>query len=79
MDSPIGYYDRARFRWYEKPTLLGQKMFHLPVLGWVTVFQFMLLVGVGLLGMFRTMNLGGPLAAVGRLFVCKVPPATTGV
>ena len=55
--------DMARFRWYEKPTLMDQKMFHLPILGWVTVFQFVLLVGAGLPGMFISMSVGGHWAA----------------
>lgn len=63
MSGLIDFYDNHRFRWYEKPTLLGQKMFHLPVLGWVTVFQFMLVVGVGMPGMFAAINLAGIYAA----------------
>ena len=82
MASPIGYYDRARFRWYEKPTLLGQKMFHLPVLGWVTVFQFALLVGAGLPGMFAAMNVGGHWAApwplLGAFLFAKFRPPLLG-
>ena len=78
----IDYYDHARFRWYEKPTILGQKMFHLPVLGWVTVFQFVLLVGVGLPGMFAAMNLGGHWAApwplLGAFLFAKFRPPLLG-
>lgn len=59
----IEYYDTNRFRWYEKPTLMGQKLFHLPILGWVTVFQFALLVAVGLPGMFIALNVWGVYAA----------------
>ncbi len=55
--------DYGRFRWFEKPTILGQKMFHLPILGWVTVFQFMLLVVVGLPGMFIALNVAGAYAS----------------
>ena len=53
----------GRFQWYEKPTLMEQKLFHLPVLGWVTVFQFALLVAVGMPGMFIALNVSGPYAA----------------
>lgn len=62
--TSIDYYDNApRFMWYEKPTLMNQKLFHLPVLGWVTVFQFTLLVGAGLPGMFIALQAGGEYAA----------------
>ena len=61
--SMIDHYDAHRFRWYEKPTLMGQKLFHLPVMGWITVFQFALLVAVGLPGMFIALNVSGPYAA----------------
>ena len=61
MSATDGYV--GRFRWYEKPTLMGQKLFHLPVLGWVTVFQFSLLVAVGLPGMFICLNAFGPVGA----------------
>lgn len=60
----IDFYDEyPRFRWYEKPTMLDQKFFHLPSLGWVTFFQFGMLVGVGLPGMFAALSLGGVAAA----------------
>ena len=65
----IDHYDTHRFRWYEKPTLLGQKMFHLPILGWVTVFQFMLIVGIGMPAMFAAVNFGGYYAAPWPLLV----------
>ena len=56
-------YLHGRIQWYEKPTLMGQRMFHLPVLGWVTVFQFTLLVGVGMPGMFIAVNVADIYAA----------------
>ncbi len=52
-----------RFQWYEKPTLPNQKMFHLPVLGWVTVLQLGILVGAGLPGMFIAVQVAGIYAA----------------
>lgn len=52
-----------RFIWYEKPTLPNQKMFHLPVLGWITVLQFGILIGAGLPGMFIAVQIAGIFAA----------------
>ncbi len=52
-----------RFQWYEKPTLPNQKMFHLPVLGWVTVLQLGILVGAGLPSMFIAVQVAGIYAA----------------
>ena len=56
-------YLHGRVRWHEKPTLMGQRMFHLPVLGWVTVFQFTLLVGAGMPGMFIAVTVADIYAA----------------
>lgn len=67
----IEFYDRPssvdgshpRFMWYEKPTIMDQKFFHLPTLGWVTVFQFGLLVGLGAPLAFAAMSVFGVFAA----------------
>lgn len=62
--STIDFYEtHPRFRWYEKPAILDQKFFHLPSLGWVTVFQMALVAGVGLPGMFAALSVGGVFAA----------------
>ena len=55
--------NHRQMQWHEKPTLMNQKMFSLPVLGWVTVFQFALLVGVGMPGMFIAVNVADIYAA----------------
>lgn len=53
----------GRFRWFEKPAILEQKMFHLPVLGWVTILQFGMLVGVGMPAAFVAMSVSDVYAA----------------
>lgn len=62
----MSYSDKTAI-WFHKPTMMNQPLFQVPLLGYITGSQGLLLFGVGLPAFFLVMNSYGPLAALAPL------------
>lgn len=74
----VSYSDKTAI-WFDKPTLTNQPLFQMPLLGYVTGYQGLLLFGVGLPAFFLMMGPYGlpaalaPLAAAAALAMVRPP------
>lgn len=62
----MSYSDKTAI-WFHKPTMMNQPLFQVPLLGYITGSQGLLLFGVGLPAFFLVMGPHGPLAALAPL------------
>lgn len=78
LGRPVSYSDKTAI-WFHKPTLTNQPLFQVPLIGYITGSQGLLLFGVGLPAFFLVMGSHGlpaalaPLAAAAALAMVRPP------
>lgn len=78
LGRPVSYSDKTAI-WFHKPTLMNQPLFQVPLIGYITGSQGLLLFGVGLPAFFLVMGSHGlpaglaPLAAAAILAMVRPP------
>lgn len=78
LGCPVSYSDKTAI-WFHKPTLTNQPLFQVPLIGYITGSQGLLLFGVGLPAFFLVVGSHGlpaapaPLAAAAALTMVRPP------